>query len=100
MTDEQKVPDYGTREYLLYEMARFRERMGAKSFWSDLETAGKTMYALLYLYVNTKDVTVLDEVAMRSLTNEYDRRLAYFCSVNPEHTAALVADYLEVMDGR
>jgi hypothetical protein len=65
-----------SREYFLEQAVHFRELMGTKSFWSDLKKAGKGMYGMLYCYIKTKDLLPEDETLMRSLSIEYDRRLA------------------------
>lgn len=64
------------REYFLEQVVHFREIMGTKTFWSDVERASKGMYGMIYCYAKTKDLQPEDETIMRSLTIEYDRRLA------------------------
>lgn len=71
------MPSLGTREYFHAELLRFRELMGQKSFWSDVERAGRAMYGLLYVWTNTDSPTQSDENHMQATCDEYDRRLAY-----------------------
>jgi hypothetical protein len=67
------------REYFLDQVVHFREMMGTKTFWADLERASRGMYAMIHLYANysrDKSYEAEDETTMRALTIEYDRRLA------------------------
>ncbi len=75
-----------TREYFLEELLRFRELMGTKSFWDDLDKefllptevkCSRAMYGLLYVYLNTPDLTDSDKGFMKAASIEYDRRLAH-----------------------
>ena len=68
------------REYFLSQVVHFRDMMGTKTFWEDLERAARGMYSMLYLYVKysrDESYAAEDETIMRALTIEYDRRLAH-----------------------
>jgi hypothetical protein len=69
-----------TREYLHSEMVEFRKRMGDRTFWQG-DRPGNTIYALLYVYVNTTDVTDADKSLIKAITEEYDMRLS-MCIAN------------------
>jgi len=70
-----KTPELGTREYFLDEWRSFHELMGTKKFWSNLESASNAYRGLLYVFSKTKDLRESDEIAMQSVTKEYDMRL-------------------------
>lgn len=68
------------REYFLDQTVHFREMMGTKTFWADLERASRAMYAMIHLYAKysrDESYAAEDETIMRALTIEYDRRLAH-----------------------
>ena len=68
------------REYFLDQVVKFRDMMGTKTFWEDLERAARGMYAMVHLYAKySRDESYAkeDEITMRALTIEYDRRLAH-----------------------
>jgi len=71
-----------SREYFREELLRFRGLMSEKSFYDDLNKfsdckSSRAFYGLLYVYVNTLDLTEDDKVLMEATKLEFDRRLGY-----------------------
>lgn len=64
-----------TREYLHSEMVALRKLMGDRTFWQG-ERPGNAMRGLMYVYVNTYEVTDVDKSLMKAIMDEYDMRLS------------------------
>lgn len=48
-----------------------------KSFWQDVEKAGRAMKGLLYVYANTTEDLNQNMILMQATSEEYDRRLLW-----------------------
>jgi hypothetical protein len=64
-----------TREYFLSELLQLRKWLGDKDFWNG-DKPSNAMRGLLYVYVNTNDLTESDITQMTSIKEEYDTRLS------------------------
>jgi hypothetical protein len=80
MGENKGTPSLGSREYWLEEIMKFRTMMGEKTFWKDVEMAGRALYGLMYVWVHTTNFTENDSNLMTATCGEYDRRLAYVLS--------------------
>jgi len=65
------------QEYLIDEILKFREMIGQKSFWADLNQVKGAIFGLLYVWCHTKNVSEATTNIMLATCSEYDRRLAY-----------------------
>lgn len=77
MDNDELPPQPGTPEYFRQEILAFRELMGQKSFWENVERAGRAMYGLTMVYVQTNPLSESDQNLYLATSSEYDRRLAY-----------------------
>lgn len=74
-----------TREFFREELLRFRDLIGKRSFYNNANRpsnckASTAFYGLLYVYVNTTDLTEDDRTLFEATKLEFDRRLSYMLS--------------------
>ncbi len=74
-------PTLGDREYFLQEWNQFYKWMGMQWFWSDLDRAANAYKGLLYTFLHTEETSHKEEVAMQTISTEYDRRLIFILSL-------------------
>jgi hypothetical protein len=68
-----------TKDYFYSQLLEFRELMGKKSFWEDLDKVGIALKALFFTYtkIPSKEFDTKVENSMLAVTDEYNKRLVY-----------------------
>ncbi len=62
-------------QYFLDESMRFRDLMGKKSFWQDVEKAHFAVNGLAFVYVRSIGLTKEDAINLESALIEFEKRL-------------------------